>query len=163
MSQPNLQAPRRLLQDTIITDGAYFRVHLHPKRFPAAYEVQDWRARIVHDGAEFVVVNKPPGLQVWLRHSGKRGSWGCYRDICLHPIDKRALGRTCISACLRLTLPAPPGPLACVRLWKRACLRLPCTTSEYLFAHDNCPQVPPTVDNLRESLMAKVEEVRGLH
>ena len=52
-----------------MTDGAYFRVHLHPKRFPAAYEVQDWRARIVHDGAEFVVVNKPPGLQVWLGHS----------------------------------------------------------------------------------------------
>lgn len=56
-----------------MTDGAYFRVHLHPKRFPAAYEVQDWRARIVHDGAEFVVVNKPPGLQVWLRHREHRG------------------------------------------------------------------------------------------
>ena len=58
---------------------------------------------------------------------------GCEQHFCLPPTDKRVLGRTCMLTCL-------------------------------LFLHvGRCPQVPPTVDNLRESLMAKVEEVRGVH
>lgn len=62
-NNPSLQTPRRLATDVAITDGGYFRVHVHPKRFPAAYGV-DWRSRIVHDCADYVVVNKPAGVQV---------------------------------------------------------------------------------------------------
>lgn len=34
---PTLQVPRRVLQDQQATPGGYARVHLQPKRFPAAY------------------------------------------------------------------------------------------------------------------------------
>ena len=64
-AQPSLQAPRRLLQDVHIVGGAYFRVHLHPKRFPlACADGRDWGSRVVHHSDGFVVANKPPGLQV---------------------------------------------------------------------------------------------------
>lgn len=54
-----------MLEDASST-GGYFRVHVHPKRFPAAHEIPpaEWASRIVHDGEGFVVVNKPAGLQV---------------------------------------------------------------------------------------------------
>jgi len=39
------------------------RVHVHPKRFPAAYSV-DWQQRIIAENHEYVVVDKPPGVQV---------------------------------------------------------------------------------------------------
>jgi len=58
-----LQVPRRVLTDQQATAGAYARIHMHPKRFPAAYAVQ-WRARVIHEGRDFVVVDKPPGVQV---------------------------------------------------------------------------------------------------
>ncbi len=63
--QTKLQAPRRVLEDAP-SSGGYFRVHVHPKRFPAAHGLSgaEWASRVVHDGAQFVVVNKPPGLQV---------------------------------------------------------------------------------------------------
>ena len=40
------------------------RVFLIPKRFPAVYEVPDWRDRIIAVGEEYVVVDKPAGVQV---------------------------------------------------------------------------------------------------
>ena len=56
-----------------VTDAAaaverngFFRVHLHPKRFPRAHDV-DWRARVLADTPEFVAVNKPWGVQVTSR------------------------------------------------------------------------------------------------
>ncbi|KAI8473509.1 MAG: hypothetical protein J3K34DRAFT_518978 [Monoraphidium minutum] len=58
---PKLQVPRRVLQDQHATLGGYARVHLHPKRFPT---VVDWRARILHEGPDCVIVDKPPGVQV---------------------------------------------------------------------------------------------------
>ncbi|GAX73037.1 hypothetical protein CEUSTIGMA_g489.t1 [Chlamydomonas eustigma] len=62
---PCLQNPQRMLEDLHVEGGAFFRVHLHPKRFPVAYDPTiDWSARIVHHVQHFVVVNKPPGLQV---------------------------------------------------------------------------------------------------
>jgi hypothetical protein len=50
----------------MISDSAYFRIHMHPKRFPVASAcgVEGWRSRVVHHGAEFVVASKPPGIQV---------------------------------------------------------------------------------------------------
>eukprot|EP00775_Hariotina_reticulata_P010254 gene10254-10412_t len=60
---PKLQHPKRVLQDVAVGPGAYVRVHVHPKRFPAAYSV-DWQLRIIADNPEFVVVDKPPGVQV---------------------------------------------------------------------------------------------------
>lgn len=60
---PKLQHPKRVLKDLHVSAGAYVRVHVHPKRFPAAYSV-DWRQQILADLPECVVVNKPPGVQV---------------------------------------------------------------------------------------------------
>ncbi len=60
------QHPRRTLEDQDVAAGAYVRVHLHPKRFPAAYSMA-WEARIMHNGPHFVVVDKPAGVQVsWI-------------------------------------------------------------------------------------------------
>jgi hypothetical protein len=58
-----LQVAQRVLTDQQATPGAYARIHLHPKRFPAAYEVE-WRDRVIHEGPDCVVVDKPPGVQV---------------------------------------------------------------------------------------------------
>lgn len=60
---PKLQHPRRLSEDVHATAGGYVRVHVHPKRFPAAYSV-DWSQHIIHDHPEYVVVDKPAGVQV---------------------------------------------------------------------------------------------------
>jgi 23S rRNA-/tRNA-specific pseudouridylate synthase len=38
-------------------------VHVHPKRFAAAHAA-DWRARVLADTPQYVVVDKPPGVQV---------------------------------------------------------------------------------------------------
>lgn len=49
--------------DKVVSPGGYIRVHVHPKRFPAAYKV-DWTSRIILEAPVYVVVNKPPGVQV---------------------------------------------------------------------------------------------------
>lgn len=54
---------RRVLHDQPAAAGAFARVHVHPKRFPAAYAA-DWRARVVHAGLDCVVIDKPAGVQV---------------------------------------------------------------------------------------------------
>jgi hypothetical protein len=43
--------------------AALDQVHVHPKRFPAAYSV-DWRQCVLADRPEYVVVDKPAGVQV---------------------------------------------------------------------------------------------------
>jgi hypothetical protein len=60
---PALQHPKRILQDQEVAAGGYVRVHVHPKRFPAAHSC-DWRAAVLADAREYVVVDKPPGVQV---------------------------------------------------------------------------------------------------
>jgi len=62
-SQLKRTRPIRILLDALVAKGGYFRVHLHPKRFPSVYEV-DWKGRVLDDGAEWVVVNKPAGVSV---------------------------------------------------------------------------------------------------
>jgi hypothetical protein len=52
-----------MLADQQVVAGGYLRVHVHPKRFPACYQV-DWPRRVVHVGDEYLVVNKPAGVQV---------------------------------------------------------------------------------------------------
>lgn len=66
-------------------EGGYFRVHLHPKRFPAAHR-GDWPARIVRDAAAWVAVNKPPGLQVPPTVDNVRESLlACVEQVRRHP------------------------------------------------------------------------------
>lgn len=60
---PIFQKPRRVEADAIIFQNSYFRVHVHPKRFPAYYEVE-WASRILLDGPHCIAVNKPAGCQV---------------------------------------------------------------------------------------------------
>ncbi|KAL3148480.1 hypothetical protein ABBQ38_013923 [Trebouxia sp. C0009 RCD-2024] len=55
--------PQRATQDVVINQHAFIRVHVHPKRFPAVYTV-DWKACVVHDADDYVVVHKPAGVQV---------------------------------------------------------------------------------------------------
>jgi len=43
--------------------GNYLRVHVSPKRFPAAYDV-DWRKCVLVNGAEFIVAHKPARVSV---------------------------------------------------------------------------------------------------
>ena len=38
--------------------------HVHPKRFEAVHRVPDWRARVLIIADDYVVVDKPPGVQV---------------------------------------------------------------------------------------------------
>lgn len=52
-----------MCEDVAVTAHGYARIHLHPKRFPAAYSV-DWRTRIIHETDQYVAVNKPAGIQV---------------------------------------------------------------------------------------------------
>ena len=47
--------------DRALPNGAYVRVHVHPKRFPAAVAC-DWDGRIIARGRDWVAVDKPPGV-----------------------------------------------------------------------------------------------------
>ena len=49
--------------DDVLSGGGYCRVHVHPKRFPAALST-DWRRRVVAVGDGWVVVDKPMGVNV---------------------------------------------------------------------------------------------------
>ena len=44
--QPELSQTKRAAEDVQLTKHAYVRVHVHPKRFPAAYIV-DWKVELV--------------------------------------------------------------------------------------------------------------------
>mmetsp|Transcript_13179 Transcript_13179/g.39888 ORF Transcript_13179/g.39888 Transcript_13179/m.39888 type:complete len:696 (-) Transcript_13179:1737-3824(-) len=60
---PRLTVPRRVMTDAPVTEGGYMRVHLHPKRFHAVYTT-DWKARVLAEGKDYAVLNKPPAVQV---------------------------------------------------------------------------------------------------
>lgn len=50
----------RVFEDAKLERGAYLRLHLDPRRFPA--DRVDWSASIVAEEKPFVVVNKPAGI-----------------------------------------------------------------------------------------------------
>ena len=117
----------------MISDGAYFRIHMHPKRFPVASALREvgWSSRVVHHGGEFVIANKPPGIQASLIVS-----------------EDTKLDTGCIRKARPLAL-LLFGPM--MDLWV--------TNSNPAIKDVHVPQVPSTVDNVRESLVAKIEEV----
>lgn len=51
---------RRVFEDTQLPQAAYLRLHLHPKRF--FVEGLNWRARILKETKDFIVINKPAGV-----------------------------------------------------------------------------------------------------
>jgi 23S rRNA-/tRNA-specific pseudouridylate synthase len=53
---------RRVDSDRSLSPGQYVRVYLVPKRFPA--NDVDWRATVVHEVEDFLVVNKPADIPV---------------------------------------------------------------------------------------------------
>lgn len=55
--------PKRVTQDIAINKHAFIRVHMHPKRFPAVYTVE-WQECVIYNGADYVVIHKPAGVQV---------------------------------------------------------------------------------------------------
>jgi 23S rRNA pseudouridine1911/1915/1917 synthase len=71
---------RRVLADAKLSKGAYLRIHLQPKRFPV--DRIDWRAVVVREEREFLVVNKPAGIPV---HATLDNA----RDNVLHQLRER--------------------------------------------------------------------------
>lgn len=66
--QPQNYHPRRLFDSSmLVSKTGFFRVHVAPKRFPQALEI-DWQSRIIADNEDFVVVSKPWGVQVTHRY-----------------------------------------------------------------------------------------------
>ena len=57
------KAKRVLREDVMVQKYAYIRVHLCPKRFPIFHRV-DWKKRVIAEGRDYVVINKPSGLPV---------------------------------------------------------------------------------------------------
>lgn len=53
---------RRVLDNRKLPKGTYLRLHLQPKRFDVAGV--DWKKRIVKEGRNFLVVDKPAGVPV---------------------------------------------------------------------------------------------------
>lgn len=100
---PKLQHPKRVHKDMPVGAGGYVRVHVHPKRFPAAYSV-DWKQRILANMPEYVVVNKPAGVQVGLgrlyrhdsEHVGSQPGSGC-RTGQQHATANNHCGSCCIA------------------------------------------------------------------
>jgi hypothetical protein len=89
--QTQHQVARRVLADQRLLAGGYLRVHVHPKRFPAAYQV-DWGSRVVAVAPEFVVVNKPPGVQVGADR-GRAGACACGAARCWRSLDSDGSAR----------------------------------------------------------------------
>ncbi len=84
-AQTDKRTPRRVSSlPCPVHEAGYVRVHLHPKRFPAVYQVPDWRQRIIRVTEHYVAVDKPAGVQV-------RG-WGWGRRAALL-LGARALGQ----------------------------------------------------------------------
>ena len=62
--QPKNHHLKRLFDEHMrVSRTGFFRVHVAPKRFPQALEI-DWQSRIIADTPDFVVVSKPWGVQV---------------------------------------------------------------------------------------------------
>lgn len=60
---PSATPQRVKSANRVVHPGGYLRVHVHPKRFPAA-RATDWRRAIIAAGDAFVVVDKPAGVNV---------------------------------------------------------------------------------------------------
>lgn len=54
--------PVRMSADAPVSAGAYIRVHTVQRTFPEIHNI-DWVSRIITHGSEFLVVNKPSGVQ----------------------------------------------------------------------------------------------------
>ena len=52
----------RAKSDQSVEVGQYIRVHAEPRRFPS--DKIDWKATIVHEELDFLVINKPAGVPV---------------------------------------------------------------------------------------------------
>lgn len=50
----------RIFQDKELPRGAYLRLHLNPKRFPI--EEINWKARLLKESPDFIVIDKPAGI-----------------------------------------------------------------------------------------------------
>jgi hypothetical protein len=59
--QSQARTPQRMSRDAPVGRHAYIRVHLHPKRFPAAHAAS-WAQRVVAATQQYVVVSKPAGV-----------------------------------------------------------------------------------------------------
>lgn len=56
--------PKRVTDENLFCEkGSYLRVHVHPKRGPETNSI-DWRSRVLGQGTDWVVVDKPPGFSV---------------------------------------------------------------------------------------------------
>jgi 23S rRNA-/tRNA-specific pseudouridylate synthase len=53
----------RLLQDTIVEEHTYIRVHCSPKRFPIFHST-NWPHRVIAEGSDYVILDKPAYLPV---------------------------------------------------------------------------------------------------
>lgn len=53
---------QRLLENALVPEGAYVRLHSKPRRFPK--NTFDWSQRVIFENNNFVVVNKPAALPV---------------------------------------------------------------------------------------------------
>lgn len=51
----------RLLQDRPVKENDYLRIHTDPRFYPEAHSV-DWKKRILYNGSDYVVLNKPRGV-----------------------------------------------------------------------------------------------------
>jgi 23S rRNA pseudouridine1911/1915/1917 synthase len=71
---------RRVLRDQKLEKGTYLRLHLQPRRFPVT-EI-DWDNVVIHEGSDFVVVNKPVGIPV-------HASVDNLQDNVLHQLRRR--------------------------------------------------------------------------
>lgn len=58
-----LSKVRRVMDDCVVPQFSYVRVHLVPKRFNLFYVV-DWASRVVAQGDDYIVMDKPGGLPV---------------------------------------------------------------------------------------------------
>lgn len=118
---------------------------MHPKRFPAAYSV-DWRQRVLADRPEYVVVDKPTGVQVcapasppyMLQAVSKRHTKTLLSFKTLAPTTHLPPTQCCIAFLPMKVRGAHTAYLPCL------CRRAPCLAR----------QVVPTVDNMLESVVA---------
>jgi len=53
----------RLFSDTVVEEHTYIRVHCSPKRFPVFHSI-DWPLRVVAEGMNYVILDKPAYLPV---------------------------------------------------------------------------------------------------
>ena len=98
--QPKLRHPQRLTDAAArVTPAGYFRVHLHPRRFPQVYSV-NWKARILAETDSYVAVNKPWGVQVPHRVDNVRESLvACITAVCPHPCSYSVVTAVCPRLC----------------------------------------------------------------